>query len=121
MITGAKAERIAAEYLRKKHYKLLDYNYKTRFGEIDLILEKRIGFKEKQIVFVEVKKRNNDSIAQPKEFVDYSKQQKIIMTATEYLSRNKINLQPRFDVIEIICNDDEIISVKHLENAFAIS
>ena len=50
MITGAKAERIAADYLRKKHYKLIECNYRTRFGEIDLILEKRVGIREKQII-----------------------------------------------------------------------
>ncbi len=121
MISGAKAERIAADYLRKKHYKLIECNYRTRFGEIDLILEKRVSFREKQIIFVEVKMRNTSSIAEPKEFVDSSKQQKIILSATEYLSRNKINLQPRFDVIEIICDEEKIISVKHLENAFTIS
>lgn len=121
MITGNKAERIAADYLRKKKYKLIDYNYRTRFGEIDLILEKREGLKNKYIVFAEVKMRNSSSIAQPKEFVDEAKQQKIIMSATEYLSRNRCTLQPRFDVIEIIYENDEIISVKHLENAFTLS
>ena len=121
MITGSKAERIAADYLRKKHYKLIDYNYRTRFGEIDLILVKRERFKDKYIVFAEVKMRKDDSIAEPKEFVDSSKQQKIIMAATEYLTKNKCELQPRFDVIEIIYGEDEKISVKHLENAFSIS
>jgi len=121
MITGAKAERIAADYLRKKHFKLVDYNYRTRFGEIDLILEKKEGLKNRFIVFAEVKMRNASSIAEPKEFVDASKQQKIIMAASEYIARNKCKLQPRFDVIEIICNEDETISVKHLENAFSIS
>lgn len=121
MITGSKAERAAAEFLRKKHYKLVDYNYRTRFGEIDLILIKREKFKDKYIVFAEVKMRNEDSIAQPKEFVDSSKQQKIIMAATEYLTKNKCELQPRFDVIEVICKEDKIISIKHLENAFTIS
>ncbi len=121
MISGSKAERIAADYLRKKKFKLIEYNYRTRFGEIDLIFEKRVSLKEKLIVFVEVKMRNEKSIAQPKEFVDYSKQQKLIMAATEYLTRNKCKLQPRFDVVEIVCKDDEIISLKHLENAFTIS
>ena len=121
MISGAKAERIAADYLRKKRYRLLDYNYRTRFGEIDLILEKREHFKRKYIVFAEVKLRAQDSIAAPKEFVDSNKQKRIAMAASEYLTRTGCTLQPRFDVVEIIYREDEIISVNHLENAFIIS
>ena len=121
MISGAKAERIAADYMRKKKYNLIDYNYKTRFGEIDLIFEKKEKLRKKYIVFAEVKKRNEDYIAEPKEFVDSSKQQKIIMASKEYLTRTKCSLQPRFDVIEIVCKNDEVISIKHLENAFTIS
>ena len=121
MIDGKKAERIACDYMRDKRYKLIDYNYRTRFGEIDLIFEKREGLKNKYIVFAEVKKRNIDSLAEPKEYVDSAKQQKIIMAAKEYIAKSKSTLQPRFDVIEIICNNDEVISIKHLENAFTIS
>ena len=115
MIDGAKAERIAADYLQKKHYKLLDFNYRTRFGEIDLILEKR-NF----LIFAEVKKRNSDTIAAPREFVDDAKQAKLVLAAQEYLQRYPTNLQPRFDVVEIICQNDTVKSLKHLENAFDI-
>lgn len=121
MMDGKKAERAACEYLRKKRYILLDYNYRSRFGEIDLIFEKREKFKSKYIVFVEVKMRDEASIAAPKEFVDFSKQQKLIMTAKDYLVKNKTDLQPRFDVVEVVCKKDGDILVKHLENAFTIS
>ncbi len=103
----------AANYLRKKRYKLICANYSTRFGEIDLIVKNR-----KYICFVEVKQRDIGSIASPKEFVTVSKQQKIISSAKLYLSANKTDLQPRFDVIEIYTEDNKINSVKHLENAF---
>lgn len=103
----------AADYLRKKKYKLLCANYHTRFGEIDLIVKNK-----KYICFVEVKQRGESSIAAPREFVDYSKQKKIKSSAMLYLSANKTDLQPRFDVIEIYTKDNQIISVKHLENAF---
>ncbi|MCR5208339.1 MAG: YraN family protein [Eubacterium sp.] len=121
MISGAKAERIAANYLRKKRYNLVDTNYRTRFGEIDLIFERKELFKKGYVVFVEVKSRNDNAIADPREFVDTEKQKKIIMAATEYLTVTGCELQPRFDVVEIIYKDDEVISVKHLENAFSIS
>lgn len=112
---GKLGEIEAAKFLRKKHYRILDVNFTTRFGEIDLIAANR-----KYICFVEVKQRSADSIAQPKEFVNFSKQQKIIASAKIYLSKNKTNLQPRFDVIEIISENNKIKSVKHLENAFQL-
>lgn len=112
---GKIAEIQAWNYLKKKKYKLVDYNYQSRFGEIDIIAENK-----KYIVFVEVKMRSSASIAEPKEFVDYSKQQKIILTSQLYLSQNPTKKQPRFDVIEIICDNYEIKSIKHLENAFTL-
>lgn len=112
---GKLAEMRACEYLEKKHYKLLDFNYSTRFGEIDLIMKKG-----KFICFIEVKMRNVNSIAEPKEFVDYKKQRKIITTAEIYLSQNRTNLQPRFDVVEVFSENNTIKSIKHLENAFQL-
>lgn len=112
---GKLGEMSACEYLERKHYKLVDYNYSTRFGEIDLIMKKG-----KYLCFIEVKTRNSNSIAEPREFVDYKKQQKIITTAEIYLSQHKTKLQPRFDVVEVICQNNSIKSIKHLENAFEL-
>lgn len=103
----------ASKYLKKKKYKLVAVNYTTRFGEIDLIVTKK-----KYICFVEVKQRNENAIALPREFVTYSKQQKIIASAKIYMANNHSDLQPRFDVLEIYTKDNEIKSIKHLENAF---
>lgn len=112
---GRLAEMKAANYLRDKGYILLNHSYKSRFGEIDLIM-----LDKKQIVFVEVKARNSNSIAQPREFVDENKQRKMATTASIYISQNKIKEQPRFDVIEIYMDKNEIKSIKHLENAFSL-
>ena len=112
---GKLAELKAAQYLTKKRYEIVDYNYTSRFGEIDIIAKNR-----KYLVFAEVKMRNENSIAQPKEFVDYSKQQKIIATAQMYLANHPTELQPRFDVIEVFCEKGKIKSIKHLENAFQL-
>lgn len=112
---GKMAEIKAADYLRKKKYTLVDANYTCRFGEIDLVVTNK-----KYIVFVEVKMRNENSIAQPREFVDEYKQRKMISTASLYLLQNKTQLQPRFDIVEVICKDNKIKSLKHLENAFTL-
>lgn len=103
----------AYDYLRKKRYTLLEANYTTRFGEVDLIVKNK-----KYICFVEVKQRDVSSIAQPKEFVDFRKQQRIKATAQLYLAKNDTDLQPRFDVIEVYTENNKIKSIKHLENAF---
>ena len=95
-LAGAWGERIAAEYLRKKRYKLLASGYRCRFGEIDLIVCDR-----KFLVFVEVKLRKSAQFAKALEYVDRRKQDRIRTTAEIYLSQNPTELQPRFDVIEI--------------------
>lgn len=112
---GKIAEHKTAIYFRKKGYAILEHNYTSRFGEIDLIVENG-----EYIVFVEVKGRNENSIAMPREFVDEFKQKKIIATANVYLSQNNLNLQPRFDVVEIYIVNNKIKSLKHLENAFGL-
>lgn len=103
----------AMRFLKKHKYALVEANYTTRFGEVDLIVKNK-----KFICFVEVKQRNVDSIASPSEFVDGTKQKKLIACAKLYLATNAVNLQPRFDVIEIYTQDNKIKSIKHLENAF---
>lgn len=115
-IAGAWGEAVAAEYLQQKRYKLICSGYRSRFGEIDLIV------KDKQfLVFVEVKLRKSDSFAKAYEFVDYRKQTRLRTTASVYLSENPTQLQPRFDVIEVyapqgIATVNPVIN--HIEGAF---
>ena len=115
-IVGAWGESVAAEYLRKKHYKLIATNYKTRFGEIDLIVSNN-----KYLVFVEVKLRKSDSFANAFEYVDQYKQNRLHITAEIYLSTNSSALQPRFDVIEIYAPEGTLTKkpkINHIEDAF---
>lgn len=112
---GRLAEMKAANYLRSKGYVLVDRNFHSRFGEIDLVLEY-----EDYVVFAEVKARGEDSIALPREFVDEHKQAKIISTAQLYIQKYDVKLQPRFDVVEIYMQNNKVKSIKHLENAFSL-
>ncbi len=112
---GKLAEMKVCDYLQKKRYKLLDFNFSSRFGEIDLIMKKG-----KYICFIEVKMRSINSIAAPAEFVDSSKQRKIAETAAIYLQKYPTELQPRFDVAEVFCENNNIKSIKYLENAFQL-
>lgn len=115
-LTGAWGEALSAEYLRKKHYKIIASGYRSRFGEIDLIAVNR-----QYLVFVEVKLRKSDRFAQAKEYVDYKKQNRIRLTASIYLSENPTKLQPRFDVIEIYAPEGMMTTcpeIYHMEDAF---
>ena len=115
-LTGAWGEALAASYLRKKRYTLLAAGYRSRYGEIDLIVCDKT-----YLIFVEVKLRKTDSFAQAREFVDFRKQNRIRTTASVYLSQNPTELQPRFDVIEIYAPEGTATkrpTIYHLEDAF---
>jgi putative endonuclease len=115
-LTGAWGEELAAAYLRKKRYRILASGYRSRFGEIDLIVSDR-----KFLVFVEVKLRKSNQFAKALEYVDQRKQTRIRTTAEIYLSQNPTDLQPRFDVIEIYAPEGMETArpeIYHLEDAF---
>lgn len=115
-LAGAWGEALAAEYLRRKHYKILASGYRCRFGEIDLIARDR-----KNLVFVEVKLRKSADFAQAREYVDRRKQGRLRTTAALYLSQNPTKLPARFDVIEIYAPEGTRTAcpeICHLEDAF---
>lgn len=115
-LLGAWGEAQAAEYLRKKRYEIVAAGYRSRFGEIDLIV-----CNKKYLVFVEVKLRKSDDFAKAREYVDRRKQDKIRVTASMYLSQNPTALQPRFDVIEIYAPqgmETRKPTIYHMEDAF---
>lgn len=115
-LVGVWGESQAWEFLKKKKYKLAAVNYRTKFGEIDLIVYNR-----KYLVFVEVKTRKSSDFASAAEFVDRHKQQKLRTTAELYLLQYPTKLQPRFDVIEVYAPDGtatEKPKINHLEDAF---
>lgn len=116
-VVGAWGEAQAAKYLQKRHYRLIAANYRTRFGEIDLIMSNRTF-----LVFVEVKLRKSDRFASAMEYVDYKKQERLRKTALIYLNQNPTELQPRFDVIEIYAPEGTATRnpiINHLEDAFS--
>lgn len=115
-IVGSWGESLAAQYLRKKRYKLVATNYRCRYGEIDLVVSDR-----HYLVFVEVKLRKSAKFANAREFVDLHKQDRLRTTAEMYLSLYPTHLQPRFDVIEIYAPQGTATvnpTIIHLEDAF---
>lgn len=115
-VKGKNGETLIANYLKKQGYIVVERNFHSRFGEIDIIAEN-----EQYILFVEVKMRKQDSLVNPAEAVDAVKQQKIMMTAEIYLSRAFCELQPRFDVAEVTVFETkgrEEYKINYIENAF---
>lgn len=116
---GAAGEVIAARFLREHGYDIVAVNVRSRLGEVDIIAADKT-----YIAFVEVKTRgeNDPVFSSPKEAVSLEKQEKIRKTAAMYLQHNKTDLQPRFDVIEIVtaAMDAPLAAkrVEHLKNAF---
>ena len=95
-LTGPWGEALAADYLRKKRYSIVACNYRSKFGEIDLIAANR-----RYLVFVEVKFRKSARFAEAREYVGREKQDRLRTTALLWLQQNPDRRQPRFDVIEI--------------------
>ncbi len=115
-LRGRWGEDQAAEYLRRKGFRVTDVNWKCRFGEIDLIAEDGV-----YLCFVEVKLRKTAAYGSAAAFVDWRKQQRLRTAAELYLAGHPTGLQPRFDVIEIYApqgTDTENPGIFHLENAF---
>jgi len=116
-LLGRFGEAAAAEYLRKKGYRLLGMNYRTRLGEIDVIASVG-GF----VVFAEVKLRRSDAFAQAREFVTPAKQRRLIAAAESWMQSSGCGLQPRFDVIEVYAPQGVQTrqpTIRHWENAFS--
>lgn len=107
---GYLGEQKAAEYLKQKGYRILERNFYSRYGEIDIIA--REG---KYLVFVEVKYRTNTSHGSPQEAVSRSKQRTICRVANYYCLKHGMQegTACRFDVVAILGDD-----VTLLRNAF---
>jgi putative endonuclease len=109
---GTEQETIAAKYLEKNGYVILEQNYRCRYGELDIVASKN-----DMLVIVEVKFRNSAGCGDPAEAVDARKQKKICRVTLDYLMRHPwYHEKPcRFDVIAIY-GDGQI---SHIEDAFS--
>jgi len=115
-VEGGWGESKAAEYLRKKDYEIVAANYRSRFGEIDLI-----ALKDDIVAFIEVKTRQKSDFARPMEAVTPFKMRKIVSTAMLWLQSNKCEKQPRFDVIEVYTGENltqKPKKIEHIENVY---
>lgn len=108
---GNLGEDRAQEFLTSKGFKILTRNFRSKFGEIDIIARD-----ENCIVFVEVKMRSSHIFGAPKEAITHKKLEKIALTAAFYLkSINAEKAQYRIDAIEVEVNNDKY-HFNHIEN-----
>lgn len=109
---GQQGERLAAEHLREKGYRILEQNYRKGRGELDIIC-----LDEEMLVAVEVKTRVSDVLGKPYQAVTRSKQRQLIQLMNKYIDEKKINYEVRFDVISIVLNNKEQ-RLEHIIDAF---
>ena len=112
--TGEAGEIIASAYLKKLGYRILESNFRTPFGEIDIVARLR-----RVIVFVEVKSRTTSSFGPPYLSVTKSKARHILKNALFYLKRLKIsNTDWRIDIVSVKLNYSlGLESIELIENA----
>ena len=114
MSVGITGEEEACGFLKKNGCKILERNYRTQRGEIDIIA--RLG---KIVLFVEVKTRVSSSFAQPWEAVGFRKRKNLKLAAKSYIQeQRKIDEEYRFDVLSIVMKENSTPEIEWIQNAF---
>jgi len=112
---GNRGEKIAAKFLRKHAYQIVERNYRSLLGEIDIVAKE-----DENIVFVEVKTRRSTDFGLPEEALSYDKRRRLTRLALNYLAYHKIkNVNCRFDVVSVLMDEDKVKNVQLIKNAFS--
>lgn len=113
---GQLAEKAAVTFLKNKGYKIRECNYRTKFGEIDIIAQDK-----DVLVFIEVKARHSLELGSPAEAVFIRKQRQISKAAINYLKINKLlESAARFDVVSLLYKD-KVPEISLIKDAFELS
>ncbi|MGY3213284.1 YraN family protein [Mucilaginibacter sp. HD30] len=110
---GRKGELMAKLYLEQQGYEIMDENWCHGKAEIDLI-----AYKDKVIIFTEVKTRTGNGFGEPEDFVDNRKQRLLADAADEYIYLMNHQGEVRFDIIAILFKNEENYKLNHIEDAF---
>ena len=110
---GKYGETLAASYLRRKGFQIIERNFKARYGEIDIV-----AIDKDALVFVEVKTRIGDRFGAPEESVTPGKIRELIKTGEYYgLLHPNLPKQLRIDVIAIkLTGERSVESINHIKN-----
>lgn len=110
---GRRGESLAKTHLENAGYEILDENWTHGKAEVDLI-----AYKDKVIIFTEVKTRTGNSFGEPEDFVDARKQKLLVSAADEYIYLMDHQGDVRFDIISILFDKQANYTLKHIEDAF---
>lgn len=114
---GRLGEDAARRYLQDRGLNFLLANYRTRRGEIDLVMREGDW-----LVFVEVKTRTRGGWTRPSAAVDKGKRRRLSRAALTYLkSLPEPRKRVRFDVVEVLLESGAVAEVRHLRDVFAFS
>lgn len=113
---GMMGEKLALDYLKKNRFKILETNYRSNHGEIDIIARKK-----KTLFFIEIKTRSSDAFGTPAESVTAKKQEHLIKTAEYYLyNQRRTFTEHSFSVIEIYPDGNDSYEINLIEDAFYV-
>jgi putative endonuclease len=110
---GRKGENLAKTFLEGLGYEILDENWTHGKAEIDLV-----AYKDKVIIFAEVKTRTGNAFGEPEDFVDNRKQKLLAEAADEYIYLMDHQGEVRFDIISVLFDKNANYTLKHIEDAF---
>ena len=110
---GRRGESLAKTFLEGLGYEILDENWTHGKAEIDLIV-----YKDKVIIFAEVKTRTGNGFGEPEDFVDIRKQRLLAEAADEYIYLMDHQGEVRFDIISVLFDRNDNYTLKHIEDAF---
>ena len=109
---GLKGEQIAADYLVKNGYAILERNWRFKKAEVDIIAKKN-----DVLAIVEVKTRSTDYFGNPQDFVNQKKINLLVEAINEYVISKNLDVDVRFDIIAILKNKEKA-TIEHLKDAF---
>jgi putative endonuclease len=109
---GNWGEDMAVDFLVEKGYEIKERNWRFKKAEVDII-----AAIENTLVAVEVKTRSTDYFGNPQDFIKPKKIKLLVKAVDEYVNRNDLDVEVRFDVIAIIKTENEV-KIEHLEDAF---
>ena len=112
--TGQSGEDLAAAFLEKKGWKIVERNWRGGRGEVDIIA----WAADQLLVFVEVKTRSSEIFGGPEGAIDARKQQILAYTAGLYMESIGYEWEIRFDVISVILRRGVLLDLRHVEDAF---
>lgn len=110
---GRRGESLAKTHLENAGYEILDENWTHGKAEVDLI-----AYKDKVIIFAEVKTRTGNGFGEPEDFVDKRKQKMLVSAADEYIYLMEHKGDVRFDIISILFDRQANYILNHIEDAF---